>query len=91
MPSIAPLPLPKWARPSKTNETLDWAEIKVIDLSRFDEPGEKYKLAEDLRGAVCDDRPGCLGFIADSILGPQNWFLQRHRYWIYPKGGRAPV
>jgi hypothetical protein len=55
MPSIAPASLPKWERPSKTNETLDWADIKVIDLSRFDEPGEKQRLAEDLRDAVCED------------------------------------
>ncbi|KAF1971996.1 2OG-Fe(II) oxygenase superfamily protein [Bimuria novae-zelandiae CBS 107.79] len=52
MPSIAPAPLPKWERPGKTNEELDWTEIKVIDLSRFDEPGGKQKLAEDLRDAV---------------------------------------
>ncbi|KAJ4304779.1 hypothetical protein N0V90_000307 [Kalmusia sp. IMI 367209] len=52
MPSAVPLPLPKWERPTKTHEKLDWAEIKVIDLSRFDEPGEKQRLAEDLRDAV---------------------------------------
>lgn len=55
MPSIAPAPLPKWERPSKTKEALDWAEIKVIDLSRFDEPVEKQRLAEELRDAVCDE------------------------------------
>ena len=53
MPSIAPAPLPKWERPNKTDEKLDWTDIKVIDLSRFDEPGEKQRLAEELRGAVC--------------------------------------
>ena len=55
MPSAVspePLPLPKWKRPSKTNEDLDWADIKVIDLSTFDEPGGKQKLAEELRDAV---------------------------------------
>lgn len=45
-------PLPRWKRPGKTNEELEWAEIKVIDLSIFDEPGGKQKLAEDLRDAV---------------------------------------
>lgn len=55
MPSIVPLEppaLPKWNRPSKTNENLDWADIKIIDLSRFDEPGQKQELAEQLRDAV---------------------------------------
>ncbi|KAF2715734.1 2OG-Fe(II) oxygenase superfamily protein [Pleomassaria siparia CBS 279.74] len=55
MPSAVtpePLPLPKWKRPGKTNEDLDWADIKVIDLSTFDDPGGKHKLAEELRDAV---------------------------------------
>ncbi|KAF2638546.1 2OG-Fe(II) oxygenase superfamily protein [Massarina eburnea CBS 473.64] len=55
MPSIIlpePKPLPRWERPGKTDENLDWADIKVIDLSQFDEPGEKQKLAEQLRDAV---------------------------------------
>jgi len=56
MPSAVspdPLPLPKWKRPAKTKENLDWADIKVIDLSNFDEPGVKEKLAGELRDAVC--------------------------------------
>jgi gibberellin 2-oxidase len=55
MPSaVLPEPpaIPKWKRPGKTNEELEWADIKVIDLSSFDEPGGKEKLAEDLRDAV---------------------------------------
>jgi hypothetical protein len=55
MPSaVSPdsLPLPKWKRPGKTNEELDWADIKVIDLSTFNSPGGKEKLAEELRDAV---------------------------------------
>jgi hypothetical protein len=55
MPSkvpLDPLAIPKWNRPGKTSEDLDWAEIKVIDLSTFDEPGGKEKLAEELRDAV---------------------------------------
>jgi hypothetical protein len=55
MPS-APLPdpptLPPWERPKKTTFDLDWAEISVIDLSTFDAPGGKEKLAEELRHAV---------------------------------------
>jgi hypothetical protein len=58
MPSIVPSTtshppsLPKWERPDKTNENLDWADIKVIDLSHFDSPREKQNLAEQLRDAV---------------------------------------
>jgi hypothetical protein len=55
MPSATypePPAIPKWKRPGKTSETLDWADIKVIDLSTFYEPGGKQKLAEDLRDAV---------------------------------------
>lgn len=44
--------IPKWNRPGKTNEELDWADIKIIDLSSFDELGGKQKLAEELRDAV---------------------------------------
>lgn len=46
------LPLPKWERPAKTSYDLPWADIKVLDLSTFDEPGGKEKLAEELRDAV---------------------------------------
>ncbi|KAF2846489.1 flavonol synthase [Plenodomus tracheiphilus IPT5] len=46
------LVIPKWNRPVKTSDKLDWADIKVIDLSGFDEPGGKQKLAEELRDAV---------------------------------------
>ena len=55
MPSAVspePLPLPKWERPAPTNEELQWADIAVIDISTFDEPGEKERLAEKLRYAV---------------------------------------
>jgi hypothetical protein len=55
MPSATypePPTIPKWKRPGKTSESLDWADIKVIDLSTFYEPGGKQKLAEDLRDAV---------------------------------------
>ena len=55
MPSAVfpePPTIPKWKRPAKTSELLDWAEIKVIDLSRFHAPGVKERLAEELRDAV---------------------------------------
>jgi hypothetical protein len=47
-----PPTLPPWERPKKTTFDLDWAEISVIDLSTFDVPGGKEKLAEELRHAV---------------------------------------
>jgi gibberellin 2-oxidase len=52
MPSAVPPVLPKWDRPRETSEKLDWADIKVIDISSFDQPGGKQKLAEELRDAV---------------------------------------
>ncbi|KAK5192929.1 hypothetical protein LTR99_010704 [Exophiala xenobiotica] len=50
--SQSPPRLRKWERPLKTAHDLPWADIKVIDISTFDEPGEKEKLAEQLRDAV---------------------------------------
>ncbi|KAF6820866.1 flavonol synthase [Colletotrichum musicola] len=55
MPSAVspePAPLPKWQRPAKTAQDLPWADIKVIDIGKFDQPGGKKQLAEELRQAV---------------------------------------
>ena len=41
-----------WARPQRTKENLDWAELPVIDLSKFDEPGGKQELAHQLHDAI---------------------------------------
>ncbi|KAI5864155.1 Clavaminate synthase-like protein [Durotheca rogersii] len=41
-----------WTRPPLTAETLDYAELPKIDLSRFDEPGGKQELAKQLYDAV---------------------------------------
>ncbi|KAF9263932.1 gibberellin 2-oxidase [Marasmius fiardii PR-910] len=41
-----------WSRPAETTENLDWAPLKVIDLSIFDHPGGKQKLADDLRDSA---------------------------------------
>lgn len=46
------LVLPKWKRPEKTKNKLPWADIKTIDLQKFDLPGGKQELAEELRDAV---------------------------------------
>jgi gibberellin 2-oxidase len=56
MPSTLPettSSLAKWNRPGKTVHDLPWADIKVIDMSKFDQPGGKQALAEELREAVC--------------------------------------
>jgi hypothetical protein len=56
MPSAVtpePVPLPPWKRPAKTEVDLPWADISVIDISTFNEPGGKEKLAQQLREAVC--------------------------------------
>jgi len=47
---IATTNLPKWTRPSKTTASLPWADIKVLDMSRFEH--DRAGLAEDLREAV---------------------------------------
>ncbi|KAK1517846.1 2OG-Fe(II)oxygenase superfamily protein [Colletotrichum costaricense] len=47
-----PVSLPKWQRPAKTKHELPWADIAVIDISKFDQPGGKKQLAEELRQAV---------------------------------------
>jgi hypothetical protein len=54
MPSAVtnPVPVPKWQRPSKTTYNLPWADLSVIDLSTFDEPGGKQRLARELQQAV---------------------------------------
>jgi isopenicillin N synthase-like dioxygenase len=55
MPSaVTPEPptIPKWKRPEHTTEQLDWADIKTIDLSTFNSPGVKQRLAEELKDAV---------------------------------------
>ncbi|KAJ7037155.1 hypothetical protein C8F04DRAFT_1393879 [Mycena alexandri] len=44
--------IPAWTRPAETKEVLDWAPLKEIDLSVFDDPGGKEKLAAELDDAV---------------------------------------
>jgi isopenicillin N synthase-like dioxygenase len=45
-------PVPKYERPAQTKENLEWAPLVEIDVSRFDEPGEKQRLAAKLEDAV---------------------------------------
>lgn len=55
--------LPKWQRPQKTTQELPWADIKVLDMSKFDKPGGKQVLAEELREAVCVITVGLLSWL----------------------------
>jgi gibberellin 2-oxidase len=46
------LSIEPWSRPKQTEEDLDWAPLATIDLARFDEPGGKQELAQQLYDAV---------------------------------------
>jgi hypothetical protein len=93
MPSATyagPPSIPKWKRPGHTTEKLDWADIQVIDLSTFDEPGGKQQLAEELRDAVSqafrDNRP-----LAKLWAGAPHWLLQHNRHWFHARRSRSAV
>ena len=45
-------PVPEYKRPEQTKEELDWAPLVEIDISRFNESGEKQRLAAQLEDAV---------------------------------------
>jgi len=46
------LEIPPYQRPAETQEDLEWAPLVEINISRFNEPGEKQKLAAKLEDAV---------------------------------------
>jgi hypothetical protein len=41
-----------WIGHPETQVSLDWAPLQIIDLSKFDTPGGKQELANELRDAV---------------------------------------
>ncbi|CDK24062.1 unnamed protein product [Kuraishia capsulata CBS 1993] len=45
----------RWVYPAETKENLDWAELTTIDISTFDQPGGKEKLAQELASAIQHD------------------------------------
>jgi isopenicillin N synthase-like dioxygenase len=45
-------PVSEYQRPVKMKEDLEWAPLVEIDISRFNEPGEKERLAGKLEDAV---------------------------------------
>lgn len=55
MGSIGPTyEIPPYERPPPTKENLDWAPLVTIDVSHFDEPGEKQRLAAQLEDTICN-------------------------------------
>lgn len=52
--SSRPQPRP-WNPPKETKYDLDWADLTVLDISDFDKPGGKEKLANELKHAVSKD------------------------------------
>lgn len=44
--------LPKYEQAKESKFDLDWADLITLDLSQFDQPGGKQKLANQLRDAV---------------------------------------
>ncbi|KAH7872665.1 gibberellin 2-oxidase [Lentinula edodes] len=50
--SNPPPPLVSWSEHPVTTEPLDWAPLVIIDLAKFDQPGGKQELANELKDAV---------------------------------------
>lgn len=44
--------LPKYQQAAESKYDLDWADLVTLNLSQFDQPGGKQKLATQLRDAV---------------------------------------
>lgn len=38
----------------ETSESLDWADLRTLDLSKFDQPGGRQRLAEEFTKAIED-------------------------------------
>lgn len=38
----------------ETSEALDWADLRTLDLSKFDQPGGRQRLAEEFTQAIED-------------------------------------
>ena len=66
-----------WTRPAQTKEELDWAPSQIIDLSTFDEPGGKEKLAAELADSVKNGEYDiCL------YLQGKNWLEVLVGFWM---------
>ncbi|KAL4965448.1 uncharacterized protein BDV14DRAFT_189552 [Aspergillus stella-maris] len=51
--TIEALPL-SYVQVPETSEDLDWADLRTLDLSKFDQPGGKQELAAELTQAIQD-------------------------------------
>jgi len=94
MPSATlqqPPSIPKWERPKHTTKKLDWAEIKVIDLSTYHEPNGKQKLAEELRDAVSWQLNFATSLPSDKPGGASHGLLQRYWHWLNAGRGRTSI
>lgn len=38
----------------ETSESLDWADLRTLDLSKFDQPGGKQELVDEFTKAIED-------------------------------------
>ncbi|KAF2095025.1 Clavaminate synthase-like protein [Rhizodiscina lignyota] len=52
VPTSTPKSIPKYQQVAESKYELDWADLVTLDLSQFDVPGGKEKLAHQLRDAV---------------------------------------
>lgn len=94
MPSAThpdPPVIPKWKRPQKTSEVLDWADIKVINLETFGSPGEKTRLAEELRDAVSGGVPLLHIMCGLTIVGTHYGILLCYWNRIHTERGRPAI
>jgi hypothetical protein len=93
MPSATyaePPAIAKWKRPEHTTEKLDWADIKIIDLSTFDEPNGKQKLAEELRDAVIRTLLR-YRLSPDTRIGTPHWLFQHNWHRPHSRRGRSAI
>ncbi|KAK3710274.1 hypothetical protein LTR37_010340 [Vermiconidia calcicola] len=52
MPGLPSKPLPKYEQEPESKFDLEWADLVTLDLSQFDTPGGKERLAAQLKSAV---------------------------------------
>lgn len=54
MPSSTDTAELSYVQVPETSEDLDWADLRTLDLSKFDKPGGKQELAAELTKAIED-------------------------------------
>ena len=71
---------------------MDWVDLAVIDLSLFDAPGGKEKLAGQLYDALKN-----IGIVDEQLAIDKNYYIAnfhcydrlhlRHQLWAHSRGG----